>query len=110
MRRLILALLSTGFTTCALAQAPLESCSEVPDLAADVMRSRQINYDRMLMINRLSSGLFDHIELQSWVEAMIEMAYAQPIATTPEARTTQVESFQTLWRERCISKIPRAGL
>lgn len=109
MRRFIIALLSTGFASCALAQAPLESCSEVPELAADVMRSRQVNYDIMLMINRMSGELSDHIELLSWAEAMIQMAYSQPIATTPEARIAQVEDFQTLWQERCMSKTPEAG-
>ena len=107
MRRLIIAVLSLGFASCALAQAPLESCARVPELAADVMRSRQVNYDIMLMINRMSSELAEHAELQSWSEAMIEMAYAQPIATTPEARTLQVEAFQTLWQERCESKMPQ---
>lgn len=106
MRRFIIAVLSLGFATCALAQRPLESCSEVPELAAEVMRSRQVNYDIMLMINRMSSELAEHAELQSWAEAMIEMAYSQPSATTPEARTQQIDAFQTLWRERCESKMP----
>ena len=105
MRRFIIALLSMGFTTCALAQAPLEDCAQVPELAADVMRNRQVNYDIMLMLNRMSSELFDHVELVEWAEAMIEMAYSQPIATTPEARAQQVEAFQTLWNERCIAKL-----
>lgn len=109
MRRLIIALLSTGFATCALAQTPLESCAEVPQLAADVMRSRQVNYDIMLMLNRMSSELTDHIELVSWAEAMIEMAYSQPSATTPEARIQQVEAFQSLWLQRCVGKMPGAG-
>lgn len=108
MRRLIIALLTTGFASCALAQTPLESCAGVPELAADVMRSRQVNYDIMLMLNRMSSELTDHIELVSWAEAMIDMAYSQPAATTPEARAAQVTEFQALWQQRCISKRPGA--
>ena len=105
MRYLIIALLTMGFTSAALAQSTLESCAEVPDLAADVMRNRQVNYDIMLMLNRMSSELTDHIELLSWAEAMIDMAYAQASATTPEARAQQVEDFKNLWQERCISKM-----
>lgn len=109
MRLLIAALvalgMSLGFANCALAQPALKSCDEVPQLAADVMKSRQVNYDIMLMLNRMSSELFDRIELVGWAEAMIDMAYSQPIATTPEARAQQVEAFQTLWNERCISKL-----
>lgn len=106
MRRLITALLSLGFATCALAQTPLDSCTEVPELAADIMRNRQVNYDIMLMINRMSSELNDNTALVGWAEAMIDMAYSQPIATSPEARNQQVEEFQSLWQERCISKMP----
>ena len=105
MRYLIIALLTMGFTSAALAQTTLESCAEVPELAADVMRNRQVNYDIMLMLNRMSSELTDHIELLSWAEAMIDMAYSQPSATTPEARAQQVEDFKILWQERCISKM-----
>lgn len=105
MRYLIIALLTMGFTSAALAQSTLESCAEVPDLAADVMRNRQVNYDIMLMLNRMSSELTDHIELISWAEAMIDMAYSQPSATTPETRAQQVEDFKALWQERCTSKM-----
>lgn len=105
MRYLIIALLTLGFTSAALAQSALESCTEVPELAADVMRNRQVNYDIMLMLNRISGELTDHVELLSWAQAMIDMAYAQPSATTPEARAQQVEDFAALWQERCISKM-----
>lgn len=105
MRYLIIVLMTMGFTSAALAQSKLESCAEVPDLAADVMRNRQVNYDIMLMLNRMSSELTDHIELLSWAEAMIDMAYSQVSATTPEARAQQVEDFKALWQERCISKM-----
>lgn len=105
MRRLIAVVLLTGFSSCALAQAPLESCTEVPELAADVMRNRQVNYDIMLLINRMSGELSDHAELLSWVQSMIDMAYSQPAATTSETRNQQVEDFQTLWQARCLSKM-----
>lgn len=107
MRRILIAILSTGFATGALAQAPLESCSEIPALAADVMRSRQINYDIMLMLNRMGAELSDHFELMTWAQAMIDMAYSQPIAASPEARSQQVTDFQTLWQARCVGKIPQ---
>tara|TARA_R100001377_G_scaffold70119_3_gene45526 strand:+ start:1005 stop:1328 length:324 start_codon:yes stop_codon:yes gene_type:complete len=107
MRYLTIALLTLGFTSTALAQSALESCTEVPELAADVMRNRQVNYDIMLMLNRISGELTDHVELLSWAQAMIDMAYAQPSATTPEARAQQVEDFAALWQERCISKMPQ---
>jgi|GEM_PF-2535189 len=107
MRRLIFAVLLTGVASCALAQAPLESCTEVPELAADVMRNRQVNYDIMLLINRMNGELTDHAELMSWTQSMIDMAYAQPSATTPETRKQQVEDFQALWQARCVSKMQK---
>ena len=107
MRRLIIALLTMGFANFAFTQTPLASCTEVPQLAADIMRNRQVNYDLMLMINRMSSELNDNTALVGWAEAMIDMAYSQPIATSPEARAQQLEDFQNLWQERCISKLPQ---
>jgi hypothetical protein len=101
MRHLILAVVAMGVTHSALAQTPMESCTEIPALAEDVMKSRQVNYDIMLMINRLGAELSDHFELMSWAQGMIDMAYSQPIASTPEAREQQVEDFKTLWLERC---------
>ena len=108
MRYLICALLTMGFASAAFGQSTLESCEKVPELAADVMRNRQVNYDIMLMLNRMSGELTDHTELLSWAEAMIDMAYAQPNATTPEARAAQVEDFKAVWLERCTSKMQQA--
>ncbi|MES3007494.1 MAG: hypothetical protein V4751_06965 [Pseudomonadota bacterium] len=102
MRLLIIAALSIGITGSALAQPPLESCTEVPDLAANVMASRQMNADIMLMINKMNGEFNDDPALLSWAQAMIDMAYGQLVPATPEARTQQVEEFRTLWNERCL--------
>ncbi len=103
MRLSIIAALSIGLTSSALAQTPLESCTEVPELAASVITSRQMNADIMLMINKMNGELNDNPALLSWAQAMIDMAYGQPVPPTQEARAQQVEEFRTLWNERCLA-------
>lgn len=103
MRLSIIAALSIGLTGSALAQTPLESCTEVPELAASVITSRQMNADIMLMINKMNGELNDNPALLSWAQAMIDMAYGQPVPPTQEARAQQVEEFRTLWNERCLA-------
>lgn len=107
MKRFIVAFLSLVFANLTLAQPALEDCTEVPKLAADVMARRQVNYDIMLMINRMNGELNDNSELLRWAEAMIDMAYSQGVAATPEERAKQVQDFQTLWLERCLNKMPK---
>lgn len=102
MRLLIIAVLSIGISGSALAQTPLESCAEVPELAASVIANRQMNADIMLMINKMNGELNDNPALLSWAQAMIDMAYGQPVPPTQEARAQQVEEFRTLWNERCV--------
>lgn len=102
MKRLIFVVVALGITHSALAQVPMESCSEVPAVAEDVMKNRQVNYDIMLMLNRMGSELSDHYELMTWAQAMIDMAYSQPIATSTEDRAKQIEDFKKLWNERCL--------
>ncbi|MDP1933190.1 MAG: hypothetical protein Q8L60_17205 [Gammaproteobacteria bacterium] len=106
MRRSIASLFSIFVAGTAFAQAPLENCAEIPNLAADVMIRRQVNYDIMLMINNINSQLNDHPELLSWVQTMIDMAYAQAVDSSEEARAQQVRDFQTLWNERCMKQLP----
>lgn len=100
--------MSLSIATPALAQAPLQSCAEIPALAADVMNRRQVNYDIMLLINNINSSMNDHPELLSWVQAMIDMAYAQAVDTSPDVRAQQVTDFQTLWNERCVRQLPES--
>lgn len=106
MNRVIFTAMSLCLAFPALAQSPLDSCDEIPALAADVMNRRQVNYDIMLMINSINSAMNDHPELLSWVQAMIDMAYAQAVDTSPEVRAQQVKDFQTLWIERCTKQLP----
>ncbi len=105
MRRLIASLLSASMASAVFAQSPLESCAEIPALAADVMSRRQVNYDIMLMINSINSQLNDHPELLSWAQVMIDMAYAQDVDPSQEVRAQQVQDFQTLWNERCMKQL-----
>lgn len=109
LKRLFVTALSVWIATPAFAQAPLESCAEIPALAADVMNRRQVNYDIMLMINSINSSMNDHPELLSWVQAMIDMAYAQAVDESPEVRAQQVIDFQTLWNERCLKQLAADG-
>ncbi len=102
MRYLITAALSIGMSASVLAQTPLESCTEVPELAASVIANRQMNADIMLMINKMNGELNDNPALLSWAQAMIDMAYGQTVPPTQEARAQQVEEFRTLWNERCL--------
>ncbi len=102
MKFLIAAALSIGVAGSALAQPPLENCTEVPELAASVIANRQMNADIMLMINKMNGDLNDNPALLSWAQAMIDMAYGQPVPPTPEARAQQIEEFRTLWHERCL--------
>ncbi len=102
MRLSIIAALSIGMTGSAFAQTPLESCTEVPELAASIIVNRQMNADIMLMINKMNGELNDNPALLSWAQAMIDMAYGQPVPPTQEARAQQVEEFRTLWNERCL--------
>ncbi len=102
----ISALLALMLSTQSVAQSPLESCEEIPGLAAQIISRRQINYDIMLMLNYIGGEFTDHPELQSWAQAMVDMAYAQPIPPEPDARTTQVETFVALWTRRCEESLP----
>lgn len=102
MKRLLVVVLSMWLMNSALAQTPLESCEDIPTLAGEVMASRQVSYDIMLMINRFADVYADRTDLLSWAQAMIDMAYAQPIAAD---RVQQVEEFKALWSERCAKSI-----
>lgn len=102
VRLLIIGGLSLWLVNAAVAQTPLESCEDIPALAADVMTSRQVSYDIMLMLNRFTDVYADRTDLLSWAQAMIDMAYAQPIAAD---RVRQVEEFKALWSERCANNI-----
>ena len=106
MRLLIVAVLSMWMANSAFAQAPLENCGEIPKLAADIMTSRQMNADIMLMINKMNGEFNDHPEMLSWAQAMIDMAFAKQVSTAPEARAQQVKEFEMLWNERCLLKNP----
>ncbi len=102
MKHLLVAALSILMANSVVAQTPLESCEDIPALAADVMTSRQVSYDIMLMINRFTDTYADRIDLLSWAQVMIDMAYAQPIATD---RVQQVEEFKALWSDRCVKNV-----
>lgn len=106
MRHWIAAVLSLSMLNAANAQIPLESCEDIPKLAADVMVNRQRNADIMLMLNKMNADLSDQNELLSWAQAMMDMAWAQPIAATPEAQVQQVKDFEALWIARCDSRKP----
>lgn len=102
MRLIIAATVSMWMVNSAVAQVPLESCEDIPSLAADVMTSRQVSYDIMLMLNRFTDVYADRTDLLSWAQAMIDMAYAQPIASD---RVQQVDEFKALWSERCANRV-----
>lgn len=106
MRHWVAALLSLSMLNAANAQIPLESCEDIPKLAVDVMVSRHRNADIMLMLNKLNADLSDHNELLSWAQAMVDMAWAQPIAATPETQAQQVQDFEAMWSARCEARRP----
>lgn len=106
MRFLFIATLALFLAPPALAQPPLDNCAEVPDLAGDIMQRRQVNYDIMLMINSITSQLADQPNLLAWAQSMIDDAYVQAVAATPQAREQQVEEFKAQWTQRCTAHEP----
>jgi hypothetical protein len=100
--------LSLALPAVASAQMPLSDCEGIPKLAANIMVDRHRNADIMLMINKMNAELSDQGDLLTWANAMIDMAWAQPIAAGPEAQAQQLQEFQTLWRERCEARKPGA--
>lgn len=101
MRRLTMTALAMLAAGPVFAQVPLNSCEEIPELATFVMARRQVNYDIMLMINYMNAEYSDYPELMSWAQAMIDMAYTEPVSGDPQARQAQVEAFKARWLERC---------
>lgn len=90
------------------AQTPLSDCEGIPRLAANIMVDRHRNADIMLMINKMNAELSDQGDLLTWANAMVDMAWAQPIAAGPEAQAQQIAEFQAVWLQRCEARRPGA--
>lgn len=103
MKRLLSMLIVLGLVGTAQAQETPELCTRVSNLAKDIMEKRQVNYDIMLLINTMNNELFDQIELLNVMQAMIDMAYSQALATSNDARNQQVEEFTKYWTQRCLA-------
>jgi len=101
--------LSLALPPVASAQTPLSDCEGITALAANIMVDRHRNADIMLMINKMNAELSDQGDLLSWANAMIDMAWAQPIAAGPEAQAQQLQEFQALWSARCEARRPGAS-
>lgn len=101
MKRLTISMLALLAAGPAFAQPPLNTCEEIPDLATLVMTRRQVNYDIMLMINYMNAEYSDYPELMTWAQAMIDMAYTEPMQEDPELRQKQLKDFVKRWQERC---------
>ena len=56
----------------------------------------------VILAYKMNGELNDNPALLSWAQAMIDMAYGQPVPPTQEARAQQVEEFRTLWNDRCL--------
>jgi hypothetical protein len=106
--RTTLLCLALALPAVASAQMPLSDCAGIPGLAANIMLDRHRNADIMLMINKMNAELSDQGDLLTWANAMIDMAWAQPIAAGPEAQAQRIAEFQTLWLQRCESRRPGA--
>jgi hypothetical protein len=101
--------LSLAFPAVASAQMPLSDCAGIPGLAANILLDRHRNADIMLMINKMNAELSDQGDLLTWANAMIDMAWAQPIAAGPEAQAQKIAEFQALWLQRCEARRPGAN-
>ncbi len=96
--------LSAGLHQLAQAQTPLPDCEPVAALASTIMVERHRNADIMLMLNKMTAEYSDQSDLLTWATAMVDSAWAQPIAQGPEAQTQQVAQFQEQWRQRCEAR------
>jgi len=96
--------LGAGLQTPAQAQMPLPDCAPVASLAATIMTERHRNADIMLMLNKMTAEYSDHAELLTWATAMVDSAWAQPIAQGAEAQTQQVAQFRDHWLQRCEAR------
>jgi hypothetical protein len=96
--------LSAGLPHTAQAQMPLSDCAPVASLAATIMTERHRNADIMLMLNKMTAEYSDHAELLTWATAMVDSAWAQPIAQGAEAQTQQVAQFREQWLQRCEAR------
>ncbi len=96
--------LGTGLLQTAQAQTPLADCQPVAALASTIMVERHRNADIMLMLNKMTAEYSDQSDLLTWATAMVDSAWAQPIAQGAEAQTQQVAQFQEQWRQRCEAR------
>lgn len=104
--RITLLCLSLVLPPFVSAQTPLSDCEGIPKLAANIMVDRHRNADIMLMINKMNTELGDQGDLLSWANAMVDMAWGQPIAAGPEAQARQIAQFQAHWLQRCEARRP----
>lgn len=88
----------------AQAQTPLADCAPVAALASTIMVERHRNADIMLMLNKMTAEYSDQSDLLTWATAMVDSAWAQPIAQGPEAQTQQVAQFREQWLQRCEAR------
>lgn len=105
--RITLLCLPLALPAVASAQTPLSDCEGIPKMATNIMVDRHRNADIMLMINKMNAELSDQGDLLSWANAMVDMAWGQPIASGTEAQAKQIADFQALWLQRCEAR--RAG-
>lgn len=102
---LLLALtLGAGLHHAAQAQTPLADCQPVAALASTIMVERHRNADIMLMLNKMTAEYSDQSDLLTWATAMVDSAWAQPIAQGAEAQTQQVAQFREQWLQRCEAR------
>jgi len=103
--RLLLAVtLGAGALQSAKAQTPLADCAPVAALASTIMVERHRNADIMLMLNKMTAEYSDQADLLTWATAMVDMAWAQPIAQGADAQTQQVAQFRDQWLQRCEAR------
>lgn len=98
--------LGAGLPQAALAQTPLADCAPVAALAGTIMVERHRNADIMLMLNKMTAEYSDQADLLTWATAMVDSAWAQPIAQGAQAQTQQVAQFRDQWLQRCETRRP----